>query len=143
MGDIAFHFNTFKLLNSMATGKKMRVNIPSNKKDLLDLAAKVNAKHLADGTASPLLLLQDITWATEGAKIAIALAKHDEAETLKLAMEQAYRERDLIMQNTEQVVRNSRDLLTGVNRSNMKRLGDWGFSIDDSPRAKKVVAAKA
>ena len=127
----------------MATGRKMRVNIPSNKKDLLDLAAKVNTKHLADATASPLLLLQDITWAVEGPKLALALTKHNEAETLKLAMEQAYRERDLIMQNTETVVRNSRDLLTGINRENMKRLGEWGFSIDDSPRAKKVVAAKA
>jgi hypothetical protein len=127
----------------MATGRKMRVNIPANKSDLLDLATKVNNKHIADATASPLLLLQDITWATEGAKLALARAKHDEAETLKLAMEQAYRERDFIMQNTETVVRNSRDLLTSIHRSNMKRLGEWGFSIDDSPRAKKVVAAKA
>ena len=123
----------------MAKGRKMRVNIPGNKKDLLDLAVKVNNKHMADGAASPLNLLQDITWATEGAKIAAALAKHTQAEQLKLDMEQAYRERDLIMQNTEVVVRNSRDLLTGVHRENMKRLGDWGFSVDDSPRAKKAL----
>jgi hypothetical protein len=85
-------------------------------------------------------MLQDITWADEGSKVSVALSKHNEAETLKLQMEQAYRERDLLMKNIPAVVKNSRDLLTGIHRENMKRLGEWGFSIDDSPRAKKLSA---
>ncbi len=118
----------------------MRVEIPRNAKDLLVLAEDILAKHTADGAASPLNLLEDITWATEGPKVATALAKHDEAEHYRLLMEKAYRERDLLMKETGIIVKNSRDLLTGIHRENMKRLGDWGFSVDHSPKAKKAIA---
>jgi hypothetical protein len=51
-------------------------------------------------------------------------------------MEAAYRERDVIMANTTNIVRSSRDVLMGINRENMKRLGDWGFTVESTPAPK-------
>ena len=121
----------------MALGKKMRVVIPTAPADLLDLADDVYAKHTADGASSVLNSLEDQNWAVEGPKIALAKAKHSEAETLKLQMEKAYRDRDLLLAPVKDAVIASRDLLTGVMRSNMKRMGDWGFTVNDTPTAKK------
>jgi hypothetical protein len=127
----------------MALPPKMRVNIPANPKGLLELANKIFVKHDADAAASPLLSLQDIDLVAEQTKIATALVKHNEAENLRLQMEQAYKERDFLMQNTEKVIKNSRDLLTAIHRANMKRLGEWGFTVDHTPKAKKTVAPAA
>jgi hypothetical protein len=123
----------------MAKGMKMRVDIPRSPKGILELSNKIFIKHAADAAASPLNFLQDIDLAIEQNKAANALIKHNEAENLRLQMEQAYKERDLLMRNTITVVKNSRDLLTGIHRENMKRLGDWGFTVDHSPKAKKAV----
>lgn len=127
----------------MALSPKMRVNIPANPKGLLELVGKIFAKHNADAAASPLISLQDIDLVVEKAKAEAALIKHNEAENFRLLMEQAYKERDFLMQNTAKVAKNSRDLLTAIHRANMKRLGDWGFIVDHSPKAKKVVPPPA
>lgn len=120
----------------MAVAEKMRVVIPSNPSDLLTLEASVYAKHLADGPTSILKSIQDHDWAVDGPKIALAKIQHEKAEKLKLEMEKAYRERDLLMQPIKETLLASRDLLTGALRSNMKRMGDWGFTVDDTPKAK-------
>jgi len=39
-------------------------------------------------------------------------------------------------------VKASRDLLLAVYRDNPKILGEWGFVVDDSVRAKKAAATK-
>ena len=127
----------------MAKGIKMRVEIPKNPKELLDLSIKVLTKHAADAAASPLNLLQDIDIAVESSKAAAALLKHNEAEDLRLQMEKAYKDRDFLMSNTATFVKNSRDLLTGMHRENMKRLGDWGFTVDHSAKAKKAAPPPA
>lgn len=121
----------------MALAKKMRVVIPKSPSDMLDLGAAVYAKHLADGASSVLKNLQDHDWAVEGPKIALAKIEHDKAEDFKLKMEKAYKDRDLLMAPVKDTLLSSRDLLTGVMRSNMKRLGDWGFTVNDSPKPKK------
>jgi hypothetical protein len=36
----------------------------------------------------------------------------------------------------------SRDVLTGIYRKNMKRMGDWGFTVDDTPKATAASKAK-
>jgi hypothetical protein len=120
-----------------AVTKKMRVVIPRNPADLIALQALVYAKHLADGANSLLKNMQDRDWAIDGPKVAQAKAKHDEAEALKLKMEKAYRDRDLLLVSTTETLLASRDILTGALRSNMKRMGDWGFTVDDTPKAKK------
>ena len=115
---------------------KMRVEIPQNPKELLTLAGSIYEKHQKDGASSPLLLIADYSWNTEGPKLVQAQAKHDEAEKYKKLMETAYRERDFLMTDTTNIVRATRDILTGINRENMKRLGEWGFSVEASAAAK-------
>jgi len=52
-------------------------------------------------------------------------------------METAYRERDLRTEAINVVLRKSRTLLKGLNSSNPKRLGEWGYEVNDSPRPSK------
>jgi hypothetical protein len=108
---------------------KMRVDIPKGAEDLIDLGEKIYSKHQTEGTASPLNQLNDYTWSVEGPKLSQAKEKHQEAENLKKKMEEAYRERDLLMTNTLQIIRASRDILTGINSANMKRLSEWGYEV--------------
>ena len=123
---------------------KMRVEIPKNPEELLKLATSINKKHVADGAASPLKLMADYKWENEAPKLVQAQAKHDEAESLKKKMDTAYRERDLLMSNTTNIVRSSRDLLMGINHDNVKRLGEWGFNVDAASASKaKAKAAEA
>jgi len=123
---------------------KMRVRIPKNPEELLKLATTINKKHIEDGVNSPLKSMVDYKWETEAPKLALAQAKHDEAEDYKKKMETAYRERDVIMSKTTSIVRSSRDVLAGINPDNMKRLGEWGFKVEASvapvSRAKKTAA---
>lgn len=116
--------------------EKMRIEIPRAASELLKLIAAIYKKHLADAANSPLKLLTDLKWETEGPKIALAQAKHDEAEMYKAKMEMAYKERDLIMANFPSIARSSRDLLKGINSKNMKRMSDWGYSVESSPAPK-------
>lgn len=85
---------------------KGRIEISANLVKMLELAAKVYGKHIADGAASPLNTMTDYDWLKTGPTIANALAKHNEAEELKGKMEAAYRERDLLIDPS--VVFNSR-----------------------------------
>ncbi|WP_207896533.1 hypothetical protein [Flaviaesturariibacter flavus] len=52
-------------------------------------------------------------------------------------MEIAYRERDLLMGDIDGIIASSRDVLKGVHKKNPKRLGEWGFTVDDTPKQKK------
>lgn len=85
---------------------------------MLELAAKVYDKHLADVTASPLNTLTDYDWAKTGPTIANALAKHNEAEELKGKMEAAYNERDLLIPTIGEILKSSRNLLKALNSKN-------------------------
>ncbi len=120
----------------MATRTKGRVKLPKNAKELLDLGNLVLQKHTADGTSSLLSNLTGNDWTVTGPKIAVALAKHLEAEDYKRKMEDAYRERDKDMPEIDEILRASAALLKAVYRQNPKKLGDWGFNVDDSPQNK-------
>jgi len=115
------------------TAPKMRVTIPKNPKDILLLAEKVYQKHLSEGANSVLALLNDYNWAVEGPKISVALDNYTIGETKSKESEKAYKERDLTTNNILDIIKASRDLLTGLNRNNMKRLGDWGFEVNNTP----------
>lgn len=117
---------------------KGRIEISANLVKMLDLAAKVYGKHVADGAASPLNTMTDYDWAKTGPTIANALAKHYEAEELKGKMETAYRERDLLIPAIEDILKSSRNLLKVLNSKNPKRIAEWGFNIDDTTKASKT-----
>ncbi len=115
-----------------------RITISSNVGKMLALAAKVYAKHAADGTNSQLNALVDYDWQLIGPTIETALTKHNEAETLKGQMEAAYRERDLLTPEIESALKASRNLLKALNAKNPKRITEWGFEVDDAVKAPKA-----
>lgn len=121
----------------MAKITKGRVVLPTNIEENLNLAQKVFEKHQADRDASLLLNLDGMSWAELGPKIAICLQKHLEAEDLKRKMEEAYRERDLALPEILETLRASKSLLKASFPKNPKKMGEWGFTVDDTPKVKK------
>ena len=120
----------------MAKTTKGRIAIPTNIVENLQLASKVYEKHQKDGASSILNNLDDMDWNTTGANVDLCLQKHLEAEELKRKMEEAYRTRDLYLPQINELLRASKGLLKGVFSKNPKKLGEWGFSVDDSPKVK-------
>ena len=115
-----------------------RIEISRNLVKMLELAAKVYAKHLAEGANSPLNSMNDYDWVKVGPTIENALAKHNEAESLKGQMEAAYRERDLLLPAIDETLKASRNLLKALNAKNPKRISEWGFDVNDTAAAKKA-----
>lgn len=114
-----------------------RVKRPSNPKELLDLANAIYQKHLNDGPASPLYNLTGINWNEIGQKAITGSAHHHQAEELKRKMEENYRDRDNIVVDVEQGINATKALLKALHPQNPKKLGDWGFNVDDSTPSKK------
>lgn len=119
---------------------KIRVNIPTNPAQKLDLAVRVNAKHTADGATSPLNALHSHKWQDNASKITEAQTFHQQAEELQRQANLSYRKRDLLLEEIDESIKSSRDLLLGIFRDNPKELSQWGFDVSDSPKssAKKV-----
>lgn len=115
--------------------KSSRVEIPRNIEELLTLANKVYVKHQVEGPNSPLNLLQDYNWNAVGPGTASALAKHEEAETLRRQAEKAYEERDYLIGDISDMMKATRDLLKATNAKNPKKIGDWGFEVSDTQKA--------
>jgi hypothetical protein len=119
----------------MAT-KKMRVVIPRNPSELLDLAAKIYGKHLEDATKSPLGAMNDRSWTTEGPRVAVCQEKHTAAEEARKLSESLTKECNIVLPDIDAIVKASRDVLLGINRDNPKRLAEWGFTVIESAATK-------
>jgi len=115
--------------------ERVRVSIPKKKRELISLAQKVLSKHQLDAEQSKLNVLD---WSKFDEKIQQALAMQNTAEDLarksKLTTEQC----DLLLQDIHDHLRSSRDVLTGVFKSEMKKLGDWGYDVIESARVAKA-----
>jgi hypothetical protein len=107
---------------------KQRVKLPARSKELLDLAKKVQLKHVADGPSSPLNALD---WQVAGPLIEKVVAAHERAEELRREMRRVFQERNLNLRAVRDVVRGCRDVLTGRYIREMKALGQWGFDVMD------------
>lgn len=114
-----------------------RVERPRNPKSILDLAAAIYQKHLQDGPGSPLYHLTGINWDEIGQKAMAGAAHHQQAEELKRKMEENYRDRDNIVAEVEQATNATKALLKAMFLQNPKKLGDWGYNVDDSIPTKK------
>ena len=109
---------------------KKRVKIPMrNAKSLLNLAKQVRDKHMTDGDASPLKVLN---WTVVGPLIDQALVIDEKADQLKREKLKMFQQRDQQLQQLTNVLRDSRDILTGVYSKQMKVLGEWGFDVLDN-----------
>jgi hypothetical protein len=127
------------LIEKFMANPKVRVNIPTNPAQALELAARVNSKHTVDGATSPLNALQNHKWDENAPKITEAQTLHQQAEDLQRQANLAYRKRDLLMAEIDESIKSSRDLLLGIYRDNPKELGQWGFDVSDSQKAAKKV----
>ena len=112
-----------------------RVNIPTNPKELLDLATQVYQKHTDLGTESPLNTLVSHSWTENGSKVAEAVALNKQAEELKRQSEEANGKRNLLLADIENSVKASRDLLQGVYRETTRTLSQFGFDVIESVRS--------
>jgi hypothetical protein len=121
--------------------KRGSVAIKRNPEELIKLGGNIYARHQLDGAASPLKSLVDNNWDVTGPKIAPCLKNHEKAEELKRQMEIAYQERDKVLVEIEEIVRNSAALLKGIYRNSPKKLGEWGFDVNEtvSPKTPPVV----
>lgn len=113
---------------------KPRVDIPKNPVQKIDLAARIYARHAAEGTASVLKAMQSHNWDVNGPEVANALSLHQQAEDFQRQAELAYRKRDLIMDEIDESIKGSRDILLGIYRDNPKELSQWGFDVSDTAR---------
>jgi hypothetical protein len=120
--------------------KSGSVAIKRNPEQLIKLGGDIFTKHLADGPASPLKTMVDNDWDKTGPKIAGCLANHQKAEKLRKEMETAYEERDKVLGEIEEIVRNSAALLKGIYRNSPKKLGDWGFEVNETASTPKTPA---
>ena len=108
---------------------KNRVRIPrKNASAILDLAKKVYAKHQADGANSELQLLN---WDAMAAPIAEAQQLHDEALMHRMEMRRRIQTRSAKLLAISSKLRDSRDVLTGLHKTEMRSLEQWGFDVLD------------
>ena len=114
---------------------KVRVDIPNNPSQKLDLAGRIYAKHTADAENSLLNAMQTHKWEANGPEVANALSLHQQAEDLQRQANLAYRKRDLLLSEIDESIKSSRDLLLGIFRDNPKELSQWGFDVSDTPKA--------
>ena len=114
----------------------VRIKIPPNPEELIGLSVSVRKKHQSLGKDSPLGVLP---WGKVGPSIDKALELHKQAEKLRRDMEKAYESRDKKLPAIKDILRRSRDILKGVYGSNVKNLGDFGFTVDTTPRRKKKI----
>ena len=121
--------------------KRGSVAIKRIPEKIIKLGGDIYSKHLVDGVDSPLKSMVDNNWESTGPKIAPCLASHLKAEELKRQMELAYEDRDKVLSEIEEIVRNSAALLKGIYRNSPKRLGDWGFDVNEPAAAKKAPIA--
>ncbi len=113
----------------------IRVNVPKNAEELLDLATKIVSKKNELGATSPLTAMVSHSWTENEQKVPTCLDFHNRAEELNRQAEEAYRQRDLLLGDIKESVLASRDLLLGVYRETPRVLGEYGFEVNDSVRA--------
>jgi len=118
-----------------------RINVPNSADPMIGLAKKIKDKHTADGAASPLgaLNMADLAAKTQTAddKNQLAAKLYRDAEAATQARDLALGLKSAAPGTVAQYVRSVRDVLAGIYKGNEKKLGDWGFEVDDSPTPAK------
>ena len=127
----------------MAKQTTGRVVTSKNPEVNLKTAGKVYKKHQDDGATSELKNLVDADWDITGPTIVKAQKEHDDAEDFRGKMEAAYRRRDALMTPITDALSATTKYLKGKYAKTPKKLSEWGFEIDDTPKAKKAPKEKA
>lgn len=115
--------------------KQVRVQISKNAEKLLNLAELIAKKHLELGADSPLNVLD---WDKQAENVKAGLELHKQAKEYERLAEQAHEQRNLLLTPLDDLVKQSRDLLKALYRAEPKKLGEFGFVVDESPKKKKA-----
>lgn len=118
-----------------------RVNIPTNPGQLIDLCVAVKDEHSKQAAASPLTILK---WEDISPVITEANELDDQIGKMSRELEKLTERRRTLIEKPDGLAdfaRKSRDILSGVYRNEMKKLGDFGFQVNDSPKTRKTNGA--
>jgi len=105
-----------------------KVSVPTKVEDVFRLAGLIYAKHTALGEASPLKALD---WETGKANLDAAEAQNTAFKELHRQAEAAREERDHYVAQIRLLVQQSRDMLKGIHRNDLRQLGEYGFEVND------------
>ena len=116
-----------------------RIAIPVNRSPLIEMAVAIKAQHDKLGKSSPLAVLD---WEKNGPLIDEASAANVKLNGLEKEVEKlSGRVNVLVESSIAGFVRSCRDVLTGAFRGELRQMVDFGFEVDDTPRAKKSAEA--
>lgn len=110
---------------TMSTNR-VRVDLPSGAEDRINLAKAIAGKHAELGNASP---LGQLKWDKITPAVTAAETSHRESKRLQAQAEAATQARDAALETVLTFLRASRDVLSGVHADEMRKLGDYGFTI--------------
>ncbi len=114
---------------------KPRIIIPTAAADLIELAVEIQDQHTSLAKNSPLTLPD---WEEASPQIKDASDVQDKINKMNKDLEKLVQRRNNLIDPIGHFVRSLRDILSGVYRSEMRKLGDFGFQVDDTPKQKKV-----
>ncbi|MGI4865229.1 MAG: hypothetical protein ACRYFZ_15005 [Janthinobacterium lividum] len=117
-----------------------RIPVPGLKDPLgvLNLTAAVGAGIIKAGKDS-LLASPLATELQAAAKVLAALALHQRAKDLEKEIEKRYEQRDAVVAECLPLVqRGSKSLQVSLGTSQLRQMGDYGYTVDDSPRPPKA-----
>ena len=100
-------------------------------------------KHAEEGKDSPLSCLN---WDNMGPKIKEAVQLDENITSMKTEMDQMIERRRKLVEDPDGIadfVRQSRDVLSGIHRNEMRKLCDFGFEVSDSAKSKKSAVKAA
>ena len=108
---------------------------------LIQMAVAIKAQHEKLGKNSPLVVLD---WEKNSPLIEEASAADVNLTKLEKEVEKVSgRVNTLVESSISEFVRSCRDVLTGAFRGELRQMVDFGFEVDDTPRAKKATEASA
>lgn len=109
-----------------------RIIYPRDSEGVFKLFSTVFEKHLADGDKSDLKHHELDVFKTKNERGKLV---HDEANKLAEESQQKREERNLLQAEIDSVLHKIGTYLKGKYPDKPRKLSDWGFSIDDSPRS--------
>lgn len=115
--------------------KQIRVKMSTSAEAIINLAQMVIQKHKELGSESPLKVLD---WDKQAENITKAEQLHKQAKEYERLAEQMHEQRNVLVNELNELLKQSRDLLKALYRNEPRKLGEFGFTVDDTPRRKKT-----
>ena len=110
--------------------------MPINPSNLILLLVAIKTQHEKQGKNSPLNVLD---WEKAGPVIDEAAQTDTKLTQCQKDVEKLSGRRTALLNDSlVAFARSCRDVLTGVFRGDLKQMVDFGFEVDDTPRAKKA-----